>query len=390
MHKLYSSTPLSDSFSCNFNLLIDGHPKTLGVKEILNEWVKFRVNSIKNQLAFDINKKSEKFHLLEGLAKILMDIDKAINIIRNTELEAMVVPNLMSGFDIDEKQAEYIAEIKLRNINKEYILNRIKEIDSLKAEISELKDTLENETKVKNIICSQLKNVSKLYGKDRMTEIITSDDIMDISDEDLIEDYGIKLFLTKQGYFKKISLISIRSSSDQKLKEDDEIIFEEESTNKSEILLFSDKFNVYKLKANDIVDCKASSLGDYLNNILSLEEDENIIYFCSTIDYSGYMIFGYENGKISKINLTSYQTKVNRKKLINAYSNKSKLIFLTKIDEDCDLFIMRDNDKASVVNTSLIQSNSTKNSTGIKVYTLKQKSIVSKITFKDSFITDDI
>ena len=390
MHKLYSSTPLSDSFSCNFNLLIDGHPKTLGVKEILNEWIKFRVNSIKNQLAFDINKKSEKFHLLEGLAKILMDIDKAINIIRNTELEAMVVPNLMSGFDIDEKQAEYIAEIKLRNINKEYILNRIKEIDSLKAEISELKDTLENETKVKNIICSQLKNVSKLYGKDRMTEIITSNDIMEISDEDLIEDYGIKLFLTKQGYFKKISLVSIRSSSDQKLKEDDEIIFEEESTNKSEILLFSDKFNVYKLKANDIVDCKASSLGDYLNNILSLEEDENIIYFCSTIDYSGYMIFGYENGKISKINLTSYQTKVNRKKLINAYSNKSKLIFLTKIDEDCDLFIMRDNDKASVVNTSLIQSNSTKNSTGIKVYTLKQKSIVSKINFKDSFITDDI
>ena len=244
MQKLFSLTPLQDSFSCNFNLLIKGHPMTLGIKPILREWVLFRMDSIRNQIAFDIKKKSDKKHLLEGLSKILMDIDKAISIIKNTELENDVVPNLMTGFNIDKIQAEYIAEIKLRNINKEYILKRIQELDTLNSDIIELENTLNSEKKIKNIICQQLKRVSKKYGKDRVSTIIKADEIQTISTDDFIEDYGVRLFLTRENYFKKISLISLRSSGEQKLKEGDEIIQEVETTNKSEILLFSDKCNV--------------------------------------------------------------------------------------------------------------------------------------------------
>lgn len=389
MNKLYSLTPLSDSFSCNFNILINGRPKTMGVKEILTEWIIFRVDSIKRQISFDINKKSEKYHLLEGLSKILMDIDKAINIIRNTDSEKMVVPNLMSGFDIDEIQAEYIAEIKLRNINKEYILNRIKELETLDKEIADLNDTLESETKIKNIICSKLKAVSKKYGKDRKSEIIFEEDIAEITEDDMIEDYGLKLFLTEQNYLKKISLISLRSSSDQKLKEDDSIIHEFETTNKSEILLFSNKANVYKLKTNNVSDCKASSMGEYLNNLLNLDEDEKIIYLTATTDYTGFMIFAFENGKASKIDISAYKTKVNRKKLINAYYAKSKLVFISKISEDIDIIFIRDNDKAALINTSLIPLNATKNSSGTTVYTLKKNSKVNYCLLSNEFLSED-
>lgn len=379
MHKLFSQTPLSDSFSCNFNLLIKGMPKTLGIKGILNEWLDFRTTSIKNQTAFDIAKKQEKLHLLTGLAKILVDIDKVISIIRNTKEEALVIPNLIEGFKIDEIQAEYIAEIKLRNINEQYILNRLKEIEDLKAEIDRLKDILSDDTKVKNIIKTELKEISSKYGVPRYSTILKEEHIEEIHEDDLIEDYGCKLYLTQQNYFKKITLASMRQAWEQKLKEDDFIIYEIETVNKSELLFFSDKFNVYKMKCSEISECKASNLGEYLNNLLNMEDDEKIIYIAPTTDYSGYMVFGFENGKIAKINFKSYETKVNRKKLVKAYSDKSKLLFAKFIDEDIDLVLFRSDKKATLINTSLLLPIATKNSQGVQVFTLKKNSLLDKI-----------
>lgn len=390
MQRLYAMTPLSDTFSCNFNLLIDGRPMTLGVCSILKYWTIFRIQSIKNQLAFDIKKKSEKYHLLMGLSKILLDIDKAITIIRGTELESMVVPNLMKGFEIDAVQSEYIAEIKLRNINKEYILKRIDELDSLKNEINELTQTLNSEDKIKNIICNQLKSVAKKYGSPRKTEIITEDDIVEIPESEFIEDYGIRLFLTEQNYFKKIPLTSLRSSGEQKLKEEDHILSEIETTNRATILFFSDQCNVYKLKASDILDSKASIMGEYLYNILGMVEDEKIIYLTTTFDYNGYMLFFFETGKIAKIRLSSYETKVNRKKLINAYSAKAKLIRMEKIEEETDFLLTRNFDKAALFNTELLSTNATKNATGMQVYNLKKNSVVTAVFRKEEFNSEDI
>ncbi len=389
MHKLYNMSPLMDSFSCNFNLLIDGRPKTLGIKGILDAWIAFRMNSVKGQLSYDINKKSEKLHLLEGLQKILLDIDKAIKIIRETELEANVVPNLMNGFKIDKVQAEYIAEIRLRNINKEYILNRLKEIETLQNEIKSLSDTVGSDAKIKNLICSQLKSVSKKYHKERKSDIVSADNIEEISIEDTIEDYGIKLFLTAENYFKKITLVSMRSSGEQKLKEDDHIIVDIETTNRAEILFFSNKQNVYKMKANDAVECKASSLGDYLNNIIDMEPDEKIIYMTATYDYSGNMIFIFENGKVAKVPLSAYSTKTNRKKLINAYSSKSAIIYISKLDEEQDLFMIRDCDRASLLNTGLIPVSSTKNAAGIQAFTLKKNSFITQVIPFDMFESEN-
>lgn len=389
MHKLFQQTPLSDSFGCNFNLLIDGRPKTLGIKGILSAWIDFRMKSIRGQLGYDIDKKNHKLHLLEGLKKILVDIDKAIRIIRETEFEAMVIPNLMKGFDIDEIQAEYIAEIRLRNINKEYILNRIKELDSLRSEIQSLSDTLKSDTKIKNLICSQLNAVAKKYGKPRRTDILKAHEISEISEEDIVEDYGIKLFLTEHNYFKKITLVSMRSSGEQKLKEDDKIIAEVETTNRAEIIFFSNRQNVYKLKSNDIAECKASSMGDYLNNILGLEDDEKIVYLTATYDYSGNMLYMFENGKAAKVPLNAYQTKTNRKKLINAYSSKSPLIYVAKIDEDADFILTRDFDKACLFNTELIPLSTTKNAGGVQVYTLKKNSQITRVCPVADFNSDN-
>lgn len=390
MHRLYSMTPLSDSFSCNFNLLIHGKPMTLGVKGILKEWVDFRIQSIKGQLSYDITKKSEKYHLLEGLSKILLDIDKAISIIRHTKQEEMVVPNLMEGFEIDKDQADYIAEIKLRNINQEYILRRTEELDSLKQEIAELKEILNSESKIKELICEQLKRVVKKYGIPRKTDIVLEEEIEEIPEKEFIEDYGVRLFLTEQNYFKKIPLISLRSSGEQKLKEDDRIVGEIETTNRAEILFFTNKQHVYKLKANDIGDSKASVMGEYLYNIFGMEEDETILYMTTTFDYKGYMLFAFENGKMAKILLSSYHTKMNRKKLVNAYSAKSKLIYIKKLEEEEDLVLIRDSDKATLINTELLPSNSTKNSNGIQVYKLKKNSTVTGVFPKIEFISEDI
>lgn len=390
MHKLFAMTPLTDSFSCNFNILINGKPKCIGIKEILDEWLIFRINCIKRQTSYDIEKNKEKLHLLNALSKILVDIDKAIAIIRNTEEDSKVIPNLMNGFSIDKLQADYIADIRLRNLNKEYLLNRISEKEKLEDEIKKLEDLLENEKKIQQLIISELKSIAKKYGSERKTEIIYEDDIPEISEDALIEDYPLKIFLTRQNYFKKIPLTSLRSASEHKFKEDDRMLQEIETSNKADILFFSTLGNVYKSKIYELPDCKASALGDYLPNLLAMEENEQIIFIACTYDYLGYLIFAFENGKIAKINMESYQTKVNRKKLINAYSVKSRLVFADYILEDRDYIGVRDIDKATLFSSSLISPKQTKNSAGIQVYKLKKNSILSLVMPKESFSTDDV
>ena len=390
MHKLYSMTTLMDSFSCNFNILVDSVPKTIGIKEILKEWLKFRISCIKRQTAFDLEKKKKKYHLLSGLSKILLDIDKAIKIIRDTEEDCMVIPNLMKSFKIDEFQAEYIAEIKLRNLNKEYLLNRIKEREQLEQDMQKLAEIHESEPIIKEIIINQLKEISKKYGKERKTQIIYHEEIKEISEDDLIEDYQAKFFLTKESYFKKITLVSFRSSGEHKLKDEDFIIQELDFNNKAEILFFSDKSNVYKIKAYEIPECKASNIGHYLPNILGMEENENIIYFTILNEYKGYMIFSFENGKVAKISLSSYETKVNRKKLTNAYNNKQKLIGIKHITEDDDIILIRDDDKALLLNTNNISEKVTKSSIGIQIFNLKKDSAITKFLTKEQFFSEDI
>jgi len=374
MNKLFKLTSLQDVFSCNFNILVNGAPRVMGIREIMGEWLKFRVNCIKRQTMFDIGKKSEKLHLLTGLRKILLDIDKAIRIIRNTEQEEQVVPNLMEGFEIDRVQAEFIAEIKLRNLNREYILNRVSETESLKKEIADLKDIYADEKKIRKIIARQLAGVAKKYGQPRRTEIIREEHVEEITGEHLIEDYNLKLFLTGQGYLKKIPLVSLRVSPEQKIKDDDFIKQELETRNKADLLLFSDRCAVYKLKIYDINDCRASSLGEYLPNILGLENDEKIIYMASTDSYKGFMLFAFENGKIAKIELGSYATKTNRKKLANAYSDFSKLAGIMHIESDIELAAYSSIKKALVFNTSAISPKSARDSQGVQVLKSKKGS----------------
>ncbi|MBR4015941.1 MAG: topoisomerase IV [Anaerotignum sp.] len=389
MHKLYAMTPLADSFSCNFNVLIQGKPMTLGVGDILRHWTEFRVDSIRRQLIFDVKKKADKYHLLVGLSKILADIDKAIAIIRNTEEEKMVVPNLMTGFDIDEVQAEYIAEIKLRNINKEYILKRVDELKTLEQEIKELHETLKSDTKIKNIICKQLKTVAKKYGRPRKTEIIQEEEVPALTKEDFIEDYGVRLFLTEENYFKKIPLSSLRSAGEQKLKEEDSMLVEMEGTNRMDILFFSSMQNVYKLKAADVADSKASALGEYLPNLLNMEPEEKILYMTATTDYAGQLVFFFANGKAAKVPLSAYATKMNRKKLIHAFSARSPLVRMAKLEEEGDFILMRNTDKATLLNTDLIPANASKSAGGIQVYTLKKNSSVTAVYTKEEFRTEN-
>ena len=371
MNRLYKLTTLQDTFSCNFNILIASTPKVLGIRSILKEWIDFRIGCIKRQTTFDIDKKEEKLHLLFGLRKILLDIDKAIAIIRNTENDAKVVPNLMEGFEIDRVQADFIAEIKLRNLNREYILDKVGEVDSLQNEIADLKDVLASEKRIKKIIVRQLGEVAKKHGQPRKTEIILETHVEEITQEHMIEDYNLKLFLTEQNYLKKIPLVSLRANPEHKLKDDDVITLEVETHNKAELLLFSDKQTVYKLRVYDIPDCKASSLGEYLTNLLQLENGEKIIYMTATDNYSGYMLFSFENGKCAKIDLESYATKTNRKKLANAYSDLSPLVDIRFINEDVELVAFSSINKVLVFNTGSINSKTTRNSQGIQV--MKEK-----------------
>lgn len=390
MLELYKRTRLKDSFSCNFNMLINGRPKVLGVKSILEEWIKFRIACIKRGLKYDIDKKSERLHLLKGLEKVLLDIDKAVEIVKDTKKDKDVVPNLMKGFVVDESQAEFIADIKLRHFNKEYIINKTKDIKSLENEIEDLKETLDSEEKIKNIIIGDLKNVSKKYGIDRRTQIINEEDIKVLTEEDLISDYNVKLFFTKEGYLKKVPLTSLRGNIVQKLKDNDFVVQEIEATNKSELLLFTNKSEVYKKKIYELEDNKASNLGDYLKSLLSLADDEEIIYITATEDFSGYMLFFYENGKCAKIDLSSYETKTNRTKLANAYSDKVKLVYLEHIIEDKELIAISSINKVLIFNTNQINPKSTRKSQGIQVQKSKKGSKLSKILNIDNVEFKDL
>ena len=387
MLKLFKLTPLEDSFACNFNLLINNVPMVLGVKQILDEWVKFRSGCIRNALKYDIDKKSEKLHLLTGLKKILMDIDKAISIIRHTEKEEDVIPNLMSGFEIDKLQAEYIAEIKLRNLNKEYILNRTAEIERLIEEIDELNRILSSDKEVKKLIAKQLTQISKKYGQDRRTKLVETHEIEEYNEENFIDDYPLTLFVTREGYIKKVSAVSLRSTtSEHKLKEGDEVMQEFETTNKAELIFFTDKCTVYKAHAYDLPDSKVSALGEYVPSLLDFEDGEKLRYTVIANDYSGYMLFAFANGKMAKVELSNYQTKSNRKKLIGAYSDKSEIRSILYLTEDSEIVAFADNNKVIAVDTANIPLKSTKSTQGVQVMKITKKgaTLTRAVHAKDS------
>jgi len=374
MLKLFKMTPLEDSFSCNFNVLINGVPKVLGIKEILKEWILFRMDCIKNAIRFDIEKKSDKLHLLNGLKKILLDIDKAVSIIRHTEKEADVVPNLMEGFGIDKVQAEYVAEIKLRNLNREYLINRTNEIEKLIEELEELNRILGSDKAVKKVIADQLKKISQKYGQDRKTEILQSEELVVYNEEEHIEDYPLTIFMTKDNYLKKVSAQSLKfTTTEHKLKENDFIMQEIETTNLSEILFFSNKCACYKVKTYDIIDSKVSAMGEYIPSLLGLESDEKIVYTIVTTKYEGNILFAFENGKMARVAVSNYSTKTNRKKLIGAYGDKSPLCGMLYLDEDKDIVAISDNDRALYLNTSQVPLKATKNTQGVQIMTLRKK-----------------
>ena len=372
MKKLLKMTPLEDSFSCNFNILIAGSPQVLGVKDIISEWVAFREECVRRRVYFKLSKAKDKLHLLKGLEKILLDIDKAIKIVRETDEESQVVPNLMIGFGIDEIQAEYVAEIKLRHLNREYILKRTADIENLIAEIEEMESVLKSRTKLLKIIIKELEKVAQKYGKDRSTQIISAADEEEYSEEIEVDNSPVTFFFTKDGYFKKITPQSLRMSGEQKLKEGDEITQIIEASNASELLFFSNKCQVYKSKAGEFSDGKASVMGEYIPSKLEFDEAEHAIYMVETTDYSGYMVFAFDNGRVAKVPLSSYQTKTNRKKLIKAYSEKFQIHTILYIKEDTELLFKSTNGRMLIVNTAQIAAKTTKDNGGISVMTQKK------------------
>lgn len=372
MKKLYASTPLQDSFSCNFNVLINGMPRVLGVRELLGEWIEFRSGCVRRRTAFDLKRATDRLHLLRGLEKILLDIDKAISIIRNTEEESEVVPNLMIGFRIDKIQAEYVAEIKLRHLNKEYILKRLQDIDRLEEAIKDLNDILENPKRIKQIIIYELKEVVKKYAKPRKTEIIYSVELEEETVEPDIPEYPVTVFFTKGGYFKKITPLSLRMSGTQKLKDGDEIAQTVVTANSSELLFFTNKCQVYKSRACDFDDTKASVLGDYVAAKLEMEDGELPVYMAVTSDYSGYMMFFFENGKAAKVSLDAYRTVTKRKKLIKAFSDKSPVAAVMQLAADEEIVVISSAGRHLLLNTAVILPKTTKDTIGVGVMTLKK------------------
>ncbi len=379
MTKLYRFTKLQDTFSCNFNILVDGMPKVLGIKGILEAWLRWRRICQMREVAYALKKKQERLHLLDGLARILLDIDKAIAIIRNTELEAEVVPNLMEGFSIDNLQAEYVAEIKLRNINRQYILNRTADRENLNKEIADLLDILDKPKRIDNLIISALENVTKKYGQPRRSEILHVDEATVFNQDQMIEDYRLKFFLTEHGYLKKIPLTSLRSAGELKTKEEDTIVQEIESKNKIDVLFFSNRCNVYKMKGYELADTKPSELGSYLANVLNMEEDERILFMHTTEDYQGDIMFAFANGKISRITLKSYETKTNRKKLVNACSDISPIVSVLFLPEEMDLAAFSNQKKAIVFASSLIPTKTTRSSQGVQLLVSKKGSQLSLV-----------
>ena len=372
MAKLYKMTTLEDSFACNFNVLIGGVPMVLGVKALLNEWIAFRIECVKRRTFFDRNKKSEKLHLLKGLEKILLDIDKAIKIIRETDEEIEVVPNLMIGFGIDKIQAEYVAEIKLRHLNREYILKRTKDIEELEKEIAELDEILKSKARIKTIIVKELKAVSDKYGEPRRSLIIYEDLASYVEEADEIPDYACTFFFTKEGYFKKITPQSLRMSNTQKLKEGDEILQELEFSNNCDLLFFTDKCQVYKTKASEFSDTKASVLGEYVAAKLGMDEGENSVYMVATKDYKGILLFAFENGKLAKVGLDAFATKTNRKKLTGAYSDKSPLAGIVLVSEDKEVVLTASSGRKLLVHTGALALKATRSTQGVAVLKLKK------------------
>ena len=372
MLKLYKMTPLEDSFSCNFNVLIGGVPRVLGIKELLDEWIAFRVECVRRRTYFDLNKKKDKLHLLKGLQAILLDIDKAIKIVRETPEESQVVPNLMAGFGIDELQAEYVAEIKLRHLNREYILKRTEEIENLEKEIAELEGVLASKAKIKKIIEKELAEVGKRFGQPRKSILIYADEIQTADEEEEAPDYSVNIFYTQEGYFKKILPQSLRMSSEQKLKEGDSVAYSNECSNNDELLFFTDKAQVYKTKVNEFKETKASTLGDYVPAKLNMDEGENSIYAVNTKDYKGYMIFAFENGKIAKVPLSAYETKTNRKKLTGAYSDKSPIADIIYVKEDCEIMLTSSQGRVLLFNTGAIAEKASRSTIGVNVLAPKK------------------
>ena len=373
MQKLFKMTTLQDSFACNFNLLIGGNPQVLGVRQILDEWTAWRTECIRRQVYADITRKKDKLHKLKGLRKILLDIDRAIAIIRETEEESEVVPNLMIGFGIDEVQAEYVAEIKLRNINKEYILKRVAETEDLEREIEDLEDLLGSRVRIRNRIIKGLQEIAKKYGEPRKTEIVFESEIEEYKEEEHIEDYAVHVFLTQHSYFKKITPLSLRMGGEQKLKEDDKIRATFETTNRAELLFFTNQHQVYKARVHEFDDQKASVLGDYLPAKLGMDEGEQVVFFCDPGDYSGNLLFVYENGKVARVALASYATKTNRKRLTGAYCAKSPLVAAFLLREDEEFALYSSENRALIFSSASLVTKASRDTQGVAVMTIKPK-----------------
>ena len=380
MQKLFRLTPLQDSFACNFNILIAGMPRVMGVGEILEEWTAWRTECVRRRIYFQIQKKEERLHLLKGLERILLDIDKAISIIRETELESEVIPNLMIGFGIDEIQANYVAEIKLRNINKEYILKQTRAISDLEAEIAELSDTLRSSRKLKNVIISELKQVAEKFGQPRKTQIVyESQQAEPENEEEDIPDYPVTLFVSREGYLKKITQQSLRMSGEQKFKEGDSLAFSRETSNKAEILVFTDQFQCYKSRLSDFEDGKASLLGDYLPQKLGMDPGETVVQVILPGDYKGFVLFCFENGKVAKVPLNAYETKTNRRRLTGAYSDKSPLKTAISMDTDGQIVLYSTDGRAAIVSSAQLLPKTTRNTIGVSVMSLKKKASLDRV-----------
>ena len=372
MQRLFKMTPLEDSFSCNFNVLVAGVPKVLGVGKLLEEWVAFRVECVRRRTHFDLTKKKDKLHLFRGLQAILLDIDKAVSIVRETDEETAVVPNLMAGFGIDEVQAEYVAEIKLRHLNREYILKRTDEITSLEKDIEDLQSILDSKTKVKNIIIAELQKVMKQYGQPRKSMLIYAEDVEEVSLEEIIPDYPVHLFFSREGYFKKITPQSLRMSGEQKLKEGDAVSQQMEATNSCDLLFFTDRATVYKAKASDFSDTKASVIGEYVAAKLGMEEGENAIYMAATKGYEGHMLFFFENGKVARVDMESYATKTNRRRLVGAYSDKVPVAAICYVPEPAEVLMTSTDGRMLLIASEAVPTKTTRSTLGVAVMTLKK------------------
>jgi len=377
MARLFKSTPLEDSFTCNFNVLINGSPRVMGVREILREWIVFRTDCIRRRVAFDLNKARERLHLLEGLAKILLDIDKAIRVIRETEEESEVVPNLMIAFGIDQAQAEYVAEIRLRHLNREFILKRTADIEKLKSDIAEMESILGSERRVRGIMVKELEEIHKNYSRERRSEIVYAEELPETAAEQPVEDYPVTLFVTREGYFKKITPASLRMNDQQKCKDGDSISQAIETTNSCDLLFFTNQYQVYKAGAAEFEDAKASVLGDFVPAKLGMDEGEAVAYMAATRDYGGYMLFAFENGKAAKVEMSAYATKTNRRKLIKAYSDKSPLAAALYLREDCDCVLESSAGRALLFHSGAVAPKTTKDTQGVAVMTLRKTHRVS-------------